>query len=116
MTYLPFSLPVNIWLALVLPIAAAAIGLHLVETNLLRAGLFIAAAGLLMIVDYTPATDLVLSVYFGSDLPFDSSIINLIKPPMPTAYILFAVAVMIAGAVMEAVSFHRDPRNSPFRS
>lgn len=114
MTYLPFSLPVNIWLALVLPIVAAAIGLGQVATNLLRAGLFIAAAGLLMIVDYTPATDLTLRLYFGSEFPYDSSVIDLIKPPMPTAYILFAVAVMIAGAVMEAVSFHRDPRNSTF--
>ena len=115
MTYLPFSLPVNIWLALVLPIVAAAIGLHLVGTNLLRAGLFIAAAGLLMIVDYTPATDLVLSVYFGSDFPYDSSIINFIKPPMPAYYILFAVALMIVGATMEAVAFHRDAGNSTLR-
>ena len=115
MTYLPFSLPLNIWLALVLPIAAAAVGLHLVATNLLRAGLFTAAAGLLMIVDYTPATDLALRLYFGSRFPYDSSIIDLIKPPMPTAYILFAVAVMIVGAAMEAVAFHRDPRNSTSR-
>ena len=115
MTYPLFSLPVNIWLALVFPIVAAAIGLHLVATNLLRAGLFIAAAGLLMIVDYTPATDLVLSVYFGSELPFDSSITDLAKPSIPTYYILFAVAVMIVGATMEAVAFHRDPGNSTLR-
>lgn len=113
--HVSFSLPGYIWLALLPSIVIAVVGLRLVERNLLYAGLCVAAAGLLMIIDYTPALDFVVGLYLGADVPLGSAIAELLKPPMPPGYLGFAIAVMVVGAVMEAVAYHRTTRISAFR-
>ena len=104
------TLPTNIWLALLPAVVAAVVGLALVYRNLMWAGLCLVASGLLMLIAYTPATDAVATMMesiadasrLSNDLPAD-----VIRPPMPAGYILFAIALMVVGVVMEAVAFHR---------